>query len=375
MHAYLARTETFVQNQMSTLRRWRPVVVAHHLRPENHFRYDAGATAADLLPPRLARLDALAYRAARLTLPQTTRALAQYTNDERARLLHFHFLTDARFLLGVKRKAGLPAIVSCYGYDVSSFPRKWKGLAGRYLEPTFGEIDCFLAMSEDMRSDLMALGCPESRVRIHYYGSDTTRFRYPERRYDERNPVTVLACGRLEPRKAQNLVLQALRRLEEAGHDAFRVVFVGEGRMRGELERLVAEYGWEDRVTLTGHIPYTSERLEQHFREADVFALPSVTVGGLKEGIPGTIVEAMASGLPVVGSFHAGIPAVIENGRDGLLVPEDDVGALGDALEALLTDAALRERLGRSAAKRAERELDLTVRTRALEQIYDEVAG
>src|SRR5256885_15774145 len=86
-----------------------------------------------------------------------------------------------------------------------------------------------------------------------------------------------------------------------------------------------------------------------------LFPYTTLFRSGLKEGIPGTIVEAMASGLPVVGSFHAGIPAVIENGRDGLLVPEGDVGALGDALEALLTDAALRERLGRAAAKRAER--------------------
>src|SRR2546430_12874363 len=102
--------------------------------------------------------------------------------------------------------------------------------------------------------------------------------------------------------------------------------------MRGELERLGAGFGWKDRVTLTGHIPYTSERLGQHFREADVFAPPSVTVGGLKEGIPGTIVEAMASGLPVVGSFHAGIPAVIDNGRDGVLVPEGDVASPRDGL-------------------------------------------
>jgi colanic acid/amylovoran biosynthesis glycosyltransferase len=374
MHAYLARTETFVQNQMTAPRRWRPVVVCHHLRPQTDFRFEQGATAADLLPSAIARLDMLAYRLGRVTVPRATQALADYAVSENARLIHYHFLTDARFLLGVKRKSRLPALVSCYGWDVSLFPRKWKGLGRRYLQRAFAELECFIAMSEDMRDDLVALGCPESRVRVHYHGSNTQRFRCPERAYDREGPLTVLCCGRLEPRKAQDLVLQALRRVERAGHDEFRVVIVGEGGMRGELERLIADYGWQDRVTMTGHIPYTSERLVEQFRRADIFALPSVTVHGLKEGIPGTIVEAMAAGLPVVASIHAGIPAVIENGRQGLLAPERDIDALAEAFEALLADGGLRERLGRAAAERAARELDLAVRTVELERLYDEFA-
>jgi colanic acid/amylovoran biosynthesis glycosyltransferase len=277
--------------------------------------------------------------------------------------------------LGVQRRTGLPAIVSAYGYDVSEFPRVAAGLGGRYLRRVFAHVDLVLAMSEDMRADLLALRCPDDKVGIHYYGSDTARFRHPGRVYDGAGPLNVLCCARLAKAKGQHLVLAALRRLERPGRRDFRVTLVGDGPARRDLERMAADHGWGDVVTFTGHIPYGDPALVEHFRRADVFAHPSITVRGLKEGIPGTIVEAMASGLPVVATRHAGIPAVVEDGRDGLLVAEGDVEGLAAALEACLRDARLRQRLGRSAAARAARELDLHVRTRALERIYDELIG
>jgi colanic acid/amylovoran biosynthesis glycosyltransferase len=370
MRAYLARTETFVHNQITTLRRHRPIVIAHHRRPDTDAPLAEGAIAYEQVTRPLAAAEAAAYRVAKVALPSGVAALASYVREQDARLLHYHYLTDARFLLGVKRRTDLPAIVSGYGYDVSSFPRQWRGLGRRYLQPVFDLSDCVLAMSEDMRRDVCALGCPEDKVVVHYYGSDTRRFRFPERRYDERDEPLILSIGRLHAQKGQDLVLRALRRLEGRGR-RFRVVFVGDGPLRAELERLVAEYGWEDRVTLVGHVRYASEALDEHLRSADVFAHPSVTVDGLKEGIPGTIVEAMASGLPVVATWHAGIPAVIDHDRHGLLVRERDGEALAGALDALLSDARLRARLGRAAARRASEELDLHARTVELERIYD----
>ena len=155
--------------------------------------------------------------------------------------------------------------------------------------------------------------------------------------------------GRLDVQKGQDLVLRALRLLERRGRE-FSVVLVGEGPLRPRLEQIVADFGWQDRVTFAGHVRHDSDAFLDHLRRADLFAHPSVTVDGLKEGIPGAIVEAMASGLPVVATWHAGIPAVIDHERHGLLVPERDIEALAAALEALLEDAVLRARLGAAAA-------------------------
>lgn len=371
MRAYLAPTETFVHNQIVSLRRYRPVIVAHNRRPETEIALGEGAIASDALPAPLALLERSSYRLARSALPFGIELLAGYLRDQRARLIHYHYLTDARFLLGLARRTGLPAIVSAYGYDVTLFPRQHRGLGLRYLRPIFDRLDCFLAMSEDMRRDLLALGCPPAKVEVHYHGSRTTRFQHPQRRYHKDGPLTVLCCARLEPIKGQHFVLEALRRLEHRGRSDFRLVFVGEGSTRCCLERMVAEYGLDDRVTFAGHVRHASEALVRHFRDADIFVHPSLTTRGVKEGIPGTIVEAMAAGLPVIATRHGGIPAVIESGQHGLLVSEHDVEGMASALETLLADAAYRERIGRAAAHRAALELDLGARTPALEAIYD----
>jgi len=373
MRAFLARTETFVHNQFVSLERYHPVVLAHQRRPSTDVELTDGAIARELLPRALARVDELTYRAARQPLPAAMAALARYARQRDTRLLHFHYLTDLRFLLGLQRRLQLPAVVSAYGYDVSSFPLMARGLGLRYLRQAFDSVELFLAMSEDMRRDLIGLGCPEARVRVHYYGSDTRRFVWPERDYAPQRTLNVLCCGRLHEAKGQHLVLAALHELEGRGVNDFRVTIVGEGPLRPRLEAMVKDYGWQSRVSFTGHVRYASEELVRHFRQADICAHPSITVGGLKEGIPGTIVEAMASGLPVVATRHAGIPAVIDDGEQGLLIPERDAGALAGALARVLTDPSQRQRLGEAAALRAATELDLRTRTKALEQIYDEL--
>lgn len=374
MRAFLAPTETFVLNQVAGLRRYRPVVVAYQRRPETEAALGDGVIAGDALSGPRSILHREAYRLGRLALPAGVDLLARRLDDEGARLLHFHYLTDARFLLRLARRTGLPAIASAYGYDVTLVPRQFGGLGLRYLRPVFDRLDQVLAMSEDMADDLVALGCPASKVTIHYHGSPTGRFRDDARSYACGDPPTILCCARLEPIKGQHFLLEALRRLEQRGDRDFQLVLVGDGSTRAMLEQTVAGYGWEERVTFAGHVPHADNALVRHFREADIFVHPSLTTRGVKEGIPGTIVEAMASGLPVVATDHGGIPAVIESGRDGMLVPENDVDALATALEALLDDGSLRAQMGRAAASRAARELDLAVRTAELEQIYDRVA-
>jgi colanic acid/amylovoran biosynthesis glycosyltransferase len=115
--------------------------------------------------------------------------------------------------------------------------------------------------------------------------------------------------------------------------------------------------------------------LVEEYQHADIFALPSITLKGDKEGTPGTIVEAMACGLPVISTYHAGIPALITNEQDGLLVKEQDLEGLSQALGRLIEDRVLRERLGRAAVQTTASRCRLLSRTAELECIYGQLLG
>lgn len=372
---FLPPTETFVGNQIVTLDRYRPVVFCRHRQPNDTYAVSNVYSVQELLPRWPKLVDRICYGTARYLPIVSAQLVAQQIRREATRLIHFHFLVDARFFLAVKRLTRLPTVVSAYGYDVSSFPRALWGQGRRYLQPIFGEMECFLAMSQDMRRDLIRLGCPDEKIVVHYHGCNTDRFVFPERIYAKDGVVNILMCGSLRPKKGHDRVLQALHMWAQrrSSHQPFVLTLMGDGPQRGKLEALVHEYGWEDRVRFLGHVPHHDPRLVAEYHKADVFTHPSVAIGGNKEGIPGTVVEAMAAGLPVVSTYHAGIPEMITNQEDGLLVNEDDLEGLCEALARLIEEPTLRQRLGQSAARTAATRGRLHSKTPDLERIYDQL--
>ena len=371
---FLEATETFIGNQICSLESYRSVVLCHHRIGPPAFQPAALYAATELLSQRDRFAEGISYGALRRPTSAATALLADRAVVEGAQLLHMHYLVDARFFIDLKRRLGLPAIVSVYGYDVSRFPKRLGGYGARYLRPIWSEMDLFIAMSQDMKRDLISLGCPEERIVVHFYGTPTARFVFPERSYAQPEVVQILSSGTLERKKAQHLVLEALHlaSMTEPDLPRFHLTLIGRGPMRAELERRVADYGWRDRVTFAGHVPHHDPRLVEAYRRADVFALPSQTLAnGDKEGIPTVLAEAMAAGLPCLTTYHAGIPELVVPDQSGLLVREGDVPALADAFSRLLRDPALRERLGRDAVRAVRKSAELSARSANLEQIYE----
>jgi len=376
IRGYLARTETFVGNQVTTLQEHGSVVIAHHRSPNREFDVDNLYFINEQRSGARKKLGDIAYTSLRAMLPADVTSASEWLGRFSPALWHFHFAVDAAFFLPLYRSMDIPAIVSLYGYDVSSFPRRLGGLGRLYVKRVFEEMDCFLAMSEDMKRDAIALGASEERVVVHYHGINAERFRFDARTFCASNPFTILCVGSLEVKKGQHHLLQSLVEIKKARPEInAKVVLVGEGPLRGALEQFVREHNLHNAVELAGYVQHLDPRFLRYYRNADVFVHFSTTqADNDKEGIPGTIVEAMASGLPVITTRHAGIPDVITHDTHGILLGENDFGGIALSLIQLYDNHERRAKLGRAAALRALTELDLSSKTRQLEKIYHMVA-
>jgi colanic acid/amylovoran biosynthesis glycosyltransferase len=222
----------------------------------------------------------------------------------------------------------------------------------------------FLAVSDALRERAIARGYPEARTLTHYNGVDLDHFR-PD--MAPREPGLILHVARLVEKKGTKVLIDALAQLAGA-----KLTIIGDGPLRGALKRQAQKLG--DRVRFLGALP--SHEVANWMRRASVLAAPSLTAAdGDAEGLPNVVVEAAASGLPVVGTTHSGIPEAVDDGVTGFLVPESDVGALAARLTNLLGSESLRRDMGIAARRLAERKFSRQMLTEQLETIYDEVAG
>jgi colanic acid/amylovoran biosynthesis glycosyltransferase len=268
--------------------------------------------------------------------------------------VHCHFANHpaaAGFV--IQRLTGLPYSFTAHGADLHKERRM---LREKVREATF-----VATVSEYNRRMILA-ECGEDaggKVHILRAGVDTGLFAPNGRRPDGADgaPLAILCVGTLQEVKGQVHLIDACAMLAATGR-AFRCRLVGEGPDRAALATRIAAAGLEDRVELVG--ARTRPEVAAELRRADVFVAPSVpTSEGKREGIPVVLMEAMATGLPVVSSRLSGIPELVEDGVNGLLTAPGDAAALARALASLHDDADLRARLGSAARRRVEREFDL----------------
>ncbi|WP_273566611.1 glycosyltransferase [Maribacter halichondriae] len=275
-------------------------------------------------------------------------------------LIHGHYLTDAAVFLPFTKNKNIPKICSAYGYDVSVIPQKIGPFAKSYYKRIFDEYDLILPMTEEMKKDLVELGCPENKLHIHYHGIDTKKFEM-ERDYELSNGVlNLLTIASLLPVKGHMSVLKALKKLvTDEPNIKIKYHLVGEGSHKQELTHFIESNGLSNLVHFYGPLKHGPE-FNEKLKNADIFVHPSITTKqNDKEGIPGAVVEAMASGLPVISTWHGGIPSVISDGTTGFLVKEHDSHDIADKITMLQKDMGLRKRIGENAKKHARKNLDL----------------
>ncbi|EMS77668.1 glycosyl transferase group 1 [Desulfotignum phosphitoxidans DSM 13687] len=229
-------------------------------------------------------------------------------------------------------------------------------------------------MSPEMKQDLLNLGCLPAKIAVHYHGVPGNLI-HIQKTDTTQKLCTILMLSYLDPVKGHLFALKALKAIAKQGVSEFKLRIVGAGHYEKQIKQFVSAHQLNPYVDFVGPVKYLSPAYFQEFSNADIFLHPSVKTKDDKEGIPGSLVEAMFAGLPVISTIHGGIPFVIQDKKTGLLVEEWDVENLACAIKALMDNRWLRNQIGNQARKYAESNLDLKIRELALEKIYNELIG
>jgi glycosyltransferase involved in cell wall biosynthesis len=223
-----------------------------------------------------------------------------------------------------------------------------------------------LCASRELYELLAEAGVPRERLRVHHLGIDLSKFKRGPRQSLPR----VVMVGRFVEKKGFEYGIRAFARAVARGAKA-ELVLVGGGEREAQLRELVREQAIEGHVRFAGVL--SSAEVARLLAESDVLMAPSVVgADGDRESGVIALKEASASGVAVLGTYHGGIPEIIDDGATGFLVPERDVVSLAERLYRLLSDRALCEQLGRGGRLKMEREYRLEDRVAALEAYYDE---
>jgi colanic acid/amylovoran biosynthesis glycosyltransferase len=247
-------------------------------------------------------------------------------------------------------------------------PDEFYDVRGQHLSEKIEGASFVFCIGHFARSQLMKLSppCNWSKFEIVPLGVDLGVFA-PEPVRPTHDPFRILCVGRLVPAKGQHVLIAAIDRLVKRGRRV-HLHLVGDGPDRSSLEKEANCRGIAKHVVFAGSV--NQDRIGQFYRDADAFALASFA-----EGIPVVLMEAMAMGIPCVSTMITGIPELIRDGIDGLLVmPSDDRG-LAEALERLIDDEALYRGLAESGRRRVAEKYDLEKNIERLSRVFDARLG
>ncbi|MGB3762664.1 MAG: exopolysaccharide biosynthesis GT4 family glycosyltransferase EpsE [Ornithinimicrobium sp.] len=259
--------------------------------------------------------------------------------------LHIHSCADAAHLGAIARLLGGPSFSLTLHGDLPVYGRDHRlKMSGAAFVSTVTR-----PLQEQVVKEV---GLPVEKVPTVWMGVDTDRFRPLAGSARQQGPSRVITVARLNPNKGHRFALAAIRDLIDGGIPA-EYHIVGSGDYRAEIQSLVEELGLAGVVTMTGALG--EEGVRDLLLQSDIFVLPSF---GLGEAAPVSVMEAMACGLPVVSTVIGGTPDMIEDGQDGMLVPQKDVAGLVESLRTLACDAPMRSRIGERARSRAVTDFD-----------------
>ncbi|MED4299498.1 glycosyltransferase [Geobacillus stearothermophilus] len=349
IHEKMKINQRFIYNQMVRLKKYRPIIIGSFA--------DDGSHPFPLL--NYYHLHDIGH-------------FGRFAKKQNIVAIHAHHGKHAVEILPLCVAHGIPLIVSIRGRDGSAKYNSFLRNQKRYtLLKEHGAL--FLPVCRYLADELVTLGFPPEKIHVLYGGIELDLFPYRERTIPASGDIIILSIGRLVEKKGFLTLVRAFWRVR-AKHPRCRLRIIGAGKEEENIRRLVNELGLAPFVELPGAMDAAA--IAQEMDRAHLFCLASETApDGDIEGIPNVLKEAMASGLPVISTNHAGIPELIEHGRTGYLAPEKDDNEIANGICFFLEHPEQAPLFTKQARKVIEQRFNLAKQMKEQERLYDLISS
>jgi len=371
---WLPQTQTWMYNQLKYL----PDSVEAHVECERTEHLDQFSVPNIHCLKDVSKVQYFWEKAARYSgFPQYRQYLQKIAKTVQAGILHSHFGHIGWFDLQPAKKAGIKHVVTYYGSDVGLLPTRNVEWRSRYRK-LFDQADLFLCEGPFMARQLIGLGCPAEKVRVHHLGIPVETIPFKPRRWRAGEPLNVLIAASFRVKKGIPYALESLGLIQKTVPVEITIIGdsvsePGSAEEKRRILELIDKGGLKSRTKLLGFQPYRAV-FEEAYKH-HVFMSPSVTApdGDSEGGAPVTLIEMIATGMPVISTKHCDIPEVVQNGIDNWLVAERDAAGLADKLLWLVGHAGHWAEMLASGRSHVEREFNAARQGGRLYEIYQEM--
>jgi len=274
-------------------------------------------------------------------------SLKRFLKREKVGVLLAEYGPTGVAVMGVCQTLNLPLVVHFHGYD--AYREDILGEQGQHYPELFRQAQALVVVSRDMEAQLLRLGAPAEKIHHIPYGVDPELFAQVD---PAENPPHLISVGRFVAKKAPQLTLEAFFQIAPQYPES-ELTMIGDGELLAPCLELVEEQGLSERVHFTGQLPPEAVAMRMQASRALV-QHSCLTDAGDSEGLPLSVLEAMASGIPVVATDHAGIPDAVRHRLEGLLSPERDTEAMALHMAEVIKDSLLAAQLGNAGRRRVE---------------------
>ncbi|HMB96308.1 MAG TPA: glycosyltransferase [Tepidisphaeraceae bacterium] len=312
----------------------------------------------------------------RLGIRRGAQQISRLARRVGAGLIHSHFANVAWSDLPAVKRADLRHIATFYGYDVIFLPRQHPQWRDRYME-LFDSVDHILCEGPHMAAQVQQLGCPREKLRVHHLGVAVDRIEYRPRSWTSGQPLRVLIAATFHQKKGIPFAIRALGELSRSV--PVQITLIGDENNhsgvrsdKANILQAIEQCKLTSVTRLLGFQPHDVLLREAYSHHIYMAASITADNGDTEGGAPVSLIEMIATGMPVVATRHCDIPNVVIDRQSGLLADERDIDGLTQCLQWLVANPDQWAKLTQAGRQRVEREFDSRLQGQRLAAIYQE---